>query len=60
MLCPELERLEKRQIEVRTVQSNVGLSERKRSILLDEERSINMAIADHKSFGHGGRRCPCK
>lgn len=60
MLCPELERLEKRQIEVRTVQSNLELSERKRSILLDEERSINMAIADHKSFGHGGRRCPCK
>ena len=60
MLCPELERLENRQIEVRTAQRNVELTERKRSILLDEERSINMAIADHKSFGHGGRRCPCK
>jgi hypothetical protein len=60
MLCAELERLEKRQIEVRTVQRNAELTERKRSILLDEERSINMAIADHKSFGHGGRPCPYK
>ena len=60
MLCAELERLEKRQIEVRTVQRNVELTERKRSILLDEELSIHMAIADHKSFGHGGRPCPCK
>jgi hypothetical protein len=60
MLCAELERLEKRQIEVRTVQGNAELTERKRSILLDEERSINMAIADHKRLGHGGRPCPHK
>jgi hypothetical protein len=60
MLCPELERLEKRQIEVRTAQGNVELPERKRIILQDDERSIIMAIADHKSFGHGGRPCPCK
>lgn len=60
MLCPELERLEKKQVEVRTRQTSVELSDRKRSILLDEERSISMAIVDHKSFGHGGRPCPCK
>jgi hypothetical protein len=60
MLCPELERLEKRQIEVRTAQRNAELTERKRIILVDEERSIIMAIADHKSFGHGGKRCPSK
>ena len=60
MLCPELERLEKRQIELRAAQGNVELSERKRIILQDDERSIIMAIADHKSFGHGGRPCTCK
>jgi hypothetical protein len=60
MLCPELERLEKRQVEVRTGQGKAELTERKRIILLDEERSITMAIADHKSFGHGGRPCPCR
>jgi hypothetical protein len=60
MLCPELERLEERQIEVRNAQRNAELMERKRIILVDEERSITMAIADHKSFGHGGKPCPCK
>jgi hypothetical protein len=60
MLCPELERLEKRQVEVRTRQREADLTERKRIILLDEERSITMAIADHKNLGHGGRACPCK
>jgi uncharacterized membrane protein len=60
MPCPELERLEKRQIEVRAAQRDVELPERKRLILQDDERSIIMAIADHKSFGHGGRPCPCK
>jgi hypothetical protein len=60
MLCPELKKLENRQIEVRTAQRNAELTERKRIILVDEERSIIMAIADHKSFGHGGKRCPSK
>ena len=60
MLCAELERLENRRIDVRTAQNNAELTERKRMILLDDERSITMAIADHKSFGHGGRPCPCK
>jgi len=60
MLCPELERLEKRQIEVRTAQRNAELTERRRIILVDEERSITMGIADHKSFGHGGKPCPGK
>jgi hypothetical protein len=60
MTCPELERLEKRKIEVRAMQGNLELPERKRIILQDDERSIIMTIADHKSFGHGGRPCPCK
>ena len=60
MQCPELDRLEKRRTDVRIAQSNAELPERKRMILQDDERSITMAIADHKSFGHGGRPCPCK
>jgi hypothetical protein len=60
MPCTELEKLEKRQLEVRAAQGNVELPERQRFILQDDERSIKMAIADHKSFGHGGRPCPCK
>jgi len=60
MPCPELERLEKRQMELRAAQGNVELPERKRLILQDDERSIIMAIVDHKSFGHGGRPCPSK
>jgi hypothetical protein len=60
MPCPELETLEKRQIELRAAQGNAELPERKRLILEDDERSIVMAIADHKSFGHGGRPCPRK
>ena len=43
MLCPELERLEKRQIDLRAAQGNVELPERKRIILQDDERSIIMA-----------------
>ena len=60
MPCTELEKLEKRQIEVRAAQGNVEPPERQRFILQDDERSIKMAIADHKSFGHGGRPCPSK
>ena len=60
MPCQELELLEKRKIELRAAQGNLELPERKRLILQDDERSINMAIADHKSFGHGGRPCPSK
>jgi hypothetical protein len=60
MLCTELEKLEKRQDEVRAAQGNAELPERNRFILQDDERSIKMAIADHKIFGHGGRPCPCK
>ncbi len=60
MPCTELEKLQKRQVEVRAAQGNTELPERNRYILQDEERSIKMAIADHKSFGHGGRPCPCK
>jgi hypothetical protein len=60
MLCLELDSLEKRRTDLRTAQSNAELTERKRLILQDDERSITMAIADHKSFGHGGRPCPCK
>ena len=60
MPCTELEKMEKRQVEVRAAQENVELPERNRYILQDDERSIKMAIADHKSFGHGGRPCPCK
>lgn len=60
MPCTELEKLEKRQVEVRAAQGNVELPERQRYILQDDERSIKMGIADHKSFGHGGRPCPSK
>lgn len=60
MPCTELEKLEQRKLEVRAAQGNADLPERNRFILQDEERSIKMAIADHKSFGHGGRPCPCK
>jgi hypothetical protein len=60
MPCPELEILEKRKIELRAAQGNLELPERKRLILQDDERSIVMAIADHKCFGHGGRPCPSK
>jgi len=60
MPCTELERLEKREVEVRAARGDMELPERKRLILQDDERSIHMAIADHKCFGHGGRPCPCK
>jgi len=60
MPCQELERLEKRKVEVHAEQGNVEIPERKRLILQDDERSIHMAIANHKSFGYGGRPCPCK
>jgi hypothetical protein len=60
MPCPELEIMEKRKVELRAAQGNLELPERKRLILQDDERSIIMAIADHKSFGHGGRPCPSK
>ncbi len=60
MPCPELESLEKRRMEVRAAQANLELPERKRIILQDDERSIIMTIADHKSFGHGGRPRPSK
>ena len=60
MPCTELEKLEKRQVELRTAQGDAELPERKKLILRDDERSNHMAIADHKSFGHGGRPCPCK
>jgi hypothetical protein len=57
MRCPELERLEKRQTEVRTKQRRAELTETQMRILEDEERSIVMEIADHKSFGHDGQPC---
>ncbi len=58
MLCPELERLEKRQIDVRAAQRNPDVTEAQRKILEDKERSIIMDIADHRSFGHNGQPCP--
>lgn len=60
MSCQELDALQKRQTDLRAALVSTELPERKRLILQDDERSIRMAIADHKSFGHGGRACPCK
>ena len=57
MRCPELERLEKKQIEIRAAQRNPQVSEAQRRILEGKERSIIMDIADHKSFGHDGQPC---
>jgi hypothetical protein len=57
MLCPQLESLEKKQVEVRAELSNLNLTEAQRNILIDRERSIIMDIAEHKSCGHDGDRC---
>jgi hypothetical protein len=57
MLCPELERLEKKQIEVRATMSDRNLPEAQRDALMDLERSIIMDIAEHKSCGHNGDHC---
>ena len=57
MLCAELERLEKKQIEVRVTLSNRSLTEAQRDTLIDRERSIIMDIAEHKSCGHDGEHC---
>jgi hypothetical protein len=57
MLCPELEMLEKKQIEVRVTLSNRSLTEAQRDSLINRERSVIMDIAEHKSCGHDGDRC---
>ena len=56
-VCPTLELLERKQIQVREEQRKPGLSDQEREALLEEEKSIIMDIAEHKSSGHQGKPC---
>ena len=58
MLCPELERLEAKLIEVRTAQRKPDLTAAERETLAAIETKRIIDVKEHQNNGHDGERCP--
>lgn len=57
-LCPELERLEARQIQIRDKMRLLGLTSEQLAELAAAEKMAIMDIKEHEASGHDGEPCP--